>query len=512
MDHFEGLDLDRVVQQQGPLPVPRAVNYLIQAAWVLELAHASGIIHGDIRPGALMVDSDGNVRVLGLGPTQAPLANDPLSNAGTCRLTQTSTDITTTNYVAPEQADISHEVDHRADIFSLGCTLSYLLTGRAPLPGETVQTQLMERAGPALRAVRPDVPLALEAAYERMVAARPDDRPSSMTEVIALLEASTGILVRRVEREGLLINHEWNLEDLELDRRPRDPPAARKTHDAQRRRLQWTRSQRQSQRTRTALVTVVAIALAAAAFVFIALSRRPDAVPAKTSSKLVVNSDRGRDTQTVESPQPAPVAEARAIFDGKSGQGWMLCNRTPLPPQNIQHDGLNPHSTGSYLAVYDQKLGDFVLDFDYKLSKGCNTGVFLRVSDLNNPINTGIEIALDDTKWGDDRDSGALHGLVAPKVYAQNPSGQWNHMTITAQGPRLTVSLNDREVSSINLDLWTLPGKRPDGSVHQFKNLAIAHMARTGYLGFQDLGGDCWFKNIVLKNNSVGRMSAATSS
>ena len=72
-------------------------------------------------------------------------------------------------------------------------------------------------------------------------------------------------------------------------------------------------------------------------------------------------------------------------------------------------------------------------------------------------------------------------------------------MSITAQGSRLAVSLNDKDVSSIDLDLWTVPGKRPDGSNHRFRERAIARMARKGYLGFQDLGGDCWFKNIVLK-------------
>jgi hypothetical protein len=72
-------------------------------------------------------------------------------------------------------------------------------------------------------------------------------------------------------------------------------------------------------------------------------------------------------------------------------------------------------------------------------------------------------------------------------------------MTITARGPWLAVSLNGTEVASIDLDEWVIPGKRPDGSDHQFKNRAIGHMARSGYLGLQDLGGDCWFKHIVLK-------------
>ena len=120
----------------------------------------------------------------------------------------------------------------------------------------------------------------------------------------------------------------------------------------------------------------------------IAVFRRPHAIPIQMSSKLIVHSDERRDAQTVESTPQAPTVQSWTIFDGKSGQGWMLCNRKPLPPRNVQRDGLNPHSTGSYLVVYDQRLGDFVLDFDYKLSDSCNSGVFLRVSDLNNPVQT----------------------------------------------------------------------------------------------------------------------------
>jgi hypothetical protein len=120
---------------------------------------------------------------------------------------------------------------------------------------------------------------------------------------------------------------------------------------------------------------------------------------------------------------------------------------------------LNPHGTGSYLVVYEQKLGDFVLEFDYKLSKGCNSGVFLRVGNLADPVHTGIEVALDDTigignSYGD---SGAFYGLVAPAVNAQKPAGEWNHMMITAAGADMSVSLNGIEVARIDLDEWSVP-------------------------------------------------------
>jgi hypothetical protein len=191
--------------------------------------------------------------------------------------------------------------------------------------------------------------------------------------------------------------------------------------------------------------------------------------------------------------------EYKSLFDGTSGTGWILCDKKPLPSANVQQDGINPHSSGSYLVVHEKQFGDFVFDFDYKLTKGCNSGVFVRVNDLKDPVYTGIEVALDDTTGIGMHDPGALYDLVAPKENAQKPAGEWNHMTITASGPKITVVLNDKEVSTINLDEWLETGKRPDGSSHKFKNVAIGKLARTGYLGFQDHGSDCWFKNVKIK-------------
>ena len=559
MDYIEGRDLDRVVEQQGPLPVDQAVDYLIQAARGLEAAHAQGIIHRDIKPGNLMLDTKGTVRVLDLGLARIVDANNPFNKTAAGRLTQSGMYMGTVDFMAPEQAEDSHRVDHRADIYSLGCTFFYLLTGREPFTGETNLKRLMahtQRAAPSLRSVRPDVPLALDAVYQRMMAKKPEDRPASMTEVIALLQApklpaddvvgrvapppkskpelmvfneppikragppktkaEPSIFARHQERDGLLINHEFNLEDLVMDVRPEPQQAAIQPPGAKPQPLErplLTRSRGRPQHTGAIILAIVAAVLLVVTFVAFVIRRRPAAVTETQSSQPALGPLETENTQTVKlTPSPPSVAAARTIFDGSSGQGWMLCNRAPLPSRNIQPDGLNPHGTGSYLVVYDQKLGDFVLDFDYKLPKGCNSGVFLRVSDLKNPVQTGIEVAIDDTRRVDDRDSGALYGLVAPKIYAQKPAGQWNHMTITAHGPNLAVVLNDTEVSSIDLDLWTVTGKRPDGSDHRFKDRAFARMARQGYLGLQDLGGDCWFKNIVLKTNMDGSRSASTTS
>ena len=555
----ERRDLHHVVSTGGPMPVALAVEYLIQAARSVASAHALGIIHGDIMPSNLVLDTTGIVRVLNPDKARAIDATDTPQKDAVPGLIQSGMDMGTVDYMAPEQAEESRPVDHRADIYSLGCTLYFLLTGREPFPGETVGEKLMahkEQGAPSLRASRPDVSMALEACYQRMMAKRPDDRPRSMTEVIAQLQASKPLpddgteraatppksqpepsgsnkapikrsaapktkteatnFARRGEREGLLIKHEWNLEDLLMVGRPDASPATIKPQTSAARPLRRTAMPALPDRFRRAGVALVALAasgLLVAAFVGFVVSRRQPAVAENESRRPLLAPDGREKTRPAKIALPvSSVPEPKTIFDGTSGQGWMLCNRAPIPPQNIQPDGLNPHRSGSYLVVYDQKLGDFVLDFDYKLTEGCNSGVFLRVSDLNDPVQTGIEVALDATRRGDDRDSGAIYGLVAPRVYAQKPAGQWNHMTITAQGPHLAASLNEIEVSSINLDLWTFPGKRPDGPEHRFKDRAFAGTARTGYFGFQDLGGDCWFKNIVLNGSAHATRSKSPSS
>jgi serine/threonine protein kinase len=193
MEYVQGINLDRVVGEHGPLPVAQAVDYLIQSARGLEAAHEKGIVHRDIKPGNLMLDRHGTVRVLDLGLARIVNAGNAADSSVAGRLTQTGMYMGTVDYMAPEQAEDSHRVDHRADIYSLGCTFYFLLTGREPFPAPTVFRRMVahqEHPAPSLRAIRPDVPPALEAAHQKMMAKRPEDRPASMSELIALLQAS----------------------------------------------------------------------------------------------------------------------------------------------------------------------------------------------------------------------------------------------------------------------------------------------------------------------------------
>jgi serine/threonine protein kinase/WD40 repeat protein/tetratricopeptide (TPR) repeat protein len=569
MEYVEGRDLDHLVRDRGPMPLSQAIDCIIQAARGLEAAHAEGIVHRDIKPGNLMLDNTGTVRVLDLGLARFVDAANPYGKSPGGRLTESGMYMGTVDFMAPEQAEDSRRADHRADIYALGCSLYYLLTAHTPFDGPTVLKRLMahlEQPAPSLRSKRPEAPAKLESVFQKMLAKRPEDRPQSMTELISLLEQckaeaakapavttpkskpelkvfnetplkrpespktqrDPAIFARPTEREGLGIALDLNLEDLIMDVRsdPQPEPMLRPSKTKAGRSQTFVRPGKRTLVRRIprggGLIAAAGAASVLAAFFTWFIFFRADRDT--TGPEAVISSSGAEDrSSTSARDRLAPASagnvvsaptfhdEFHTIFDGSSNSGWMLCNKRPLPRTHIQKDGLNPHGTGSYLVVYQEKLSDFELDFDYKLDKGCNSGVFLRVSDLADPVRTGIEVALDDTTGRGFGDSGAFYSLVAPEINAQKPARQWNHMTIMAQGPEISVVLNGSPVSSIKLDEWTVPGKRPNGSNHNFKNIAVANLARTGYVGFQDLRGNCWFNHVRLKKLSPGGVSSPKS-
>ncbi len=192
----------------------------------------------------------------------------------------------------------------------------------------------------------------------------------------------------------------------------------------------------------------------------------------------------------------------RLLFDGKSTAGWMTIKREPVPGKNVQEGSLNPHPC-NYMLVYDQPLDDFVLQMDFKISPKCNSGIFIRTWPLTPRAGrdvgfNGIEVAVDDTKAADFHDTGALYDLVKPAVNAMKPVGEWNHIQITCDDGRIEIALNGQKVAQMDLEEWTEINKRPDGTPHKF-DIAFKDHPRTGYIGLQDHGADCWFRNIKIR-------------
>lgn len=188
MQFVDGRNLATVVRQNGPLPVAQAVDCVLQAARGLAYAHQQGIIHRDVKPSNLLLDRQGTVKLLDLG--LAALAAHDTDHPET--LTGGDLLVGTVDYISPEQARSPKLADERSDIYSLGLTLWYLLTGRVAYDDESKFDKLLahrERPLPSLLAARPEVPAELDGIYRRMSAKHPSDRYAAMSDVIAALES-----------------------------------------------------------------------------------------------------------------------------------------------------------------------------------------------------------------------------------------------------------------------------------------------------------------------------------
>jgi serine/threonine-protein kinase len=191
MEFVEGTDLGRLVGRRGPLPVAEACDYVRQAALGLQHACERGLVHRDIKPSNLLLTASapgsglGVVKILDFGLARLGPGSDL-----TTTLTPANTVMGTPDFMAPEQALGSDDVDVRADLYSLGCTLYWLLTGQVPFPGGTlgqkIARHLNQEPAPVVR-LRPEVPPAVSSVVSKLMAKRPEDRFQTAAGVAAVL-------------------------------------------------------------------------------------------------------------------------------------------------------------------------------------------------------------------------------------------------------------------------------------------------------------------------------------
>ncbi|MDJ0973178.1 MAG: serine/threonine-protein kinase [Planctomycetota bacterium] len=183
MELVDGRDLGAIIEARGPLSLDVALDYIRQAAVALAYAHGEGVLHRDIKPGNLLVDASGTVKVLDMGLARLE------SSEG---LTSTGDVIGSAHTMAPEQGDDIRLVDERSDVYALGCTLYYLLAGRHVYEGDSALRVLIKHAQepvPRLRDACPDVPEEVEAVFQGMVQKKREDRFANMQAVLEALDA-----------------------------------------------------------------------------------------------------------------------------------------------------------------------------------------------------------------------------------------------------------------------------------------------------------------------------------
>ncbi|MEM1068081.1 MAG: serine/threonine-protein kinase [Planctomycetota bacterium] len=186
MQYVDGIDMQQLVKRDGPVDPSTAAELIGQAARGLEHAHSNGVIHRDVKPANLLIDSKGVVRLLDMG-----LALVAAEDEESLTVANNENVLGTADYLAPEQALNSHSVDHRADIYGLGCTLYFLLTGKPPFSDGTLAQRIAKHQTEMPKPVRelsPDCPGELEGICVKMIQKDPRYRYQSAGDVAEVLE------------------------------------------------------------------------------------------------------------------------------------------------------------------------------------------------------------------------------------------------------------------------------------------------------------------------------------
>jgi serine/threonine-protein kinase len=201
-EYVDGVNVRDLIQQCGPLPPHEVVNYALQMTGALVHAAAQGVVHRDIKPSNIIITRNGRAKLVDMG-----LARN-FERRGDGGLTQDNVTLGTFDYISPEQARDPRSADMRSDVYSLGCTLFHMLTGRPPYPEGTVLQKLLKHQGespPDPRTSNRHVPDNLARVVLRMTAKNPTKRYQTPEELLAdLLEVAAMLGMRSTSPEGLI--------------------------------------------------------------------------------------------------------------------------------------------------------------------------------------------------------------------------------------------------------------------------------------------------------------------
>lgn len=512
MEYVEGTDLAKLIKQRGQLPFAEACEYVRQTALGLQHAHECGLIHRDIKPLNLLISSEGRapnagsspgaqVKILdmGLARFEHPTEDAQISTF----LTQEGAVMGSPDYIAPEQAMGAQNVDIRADLYSLGCTLYHMVAGRVPFPGGSLGAKLVRHKleePELIESLRPDVPPALAALLRKLMAKKPQDRYQTPAEVAAAIDqlAASGFQVpvaRQVAVQavasfapGLPAAPSRSLPEADSPAVGGDTFGVLAAGDAVTTTDTAWKSRRQAQRRRWLLLNLAGGAiLVLFLYILISLLRSSglrSALPTATSAPSSA-SDAGPVVPD------DPLAGFVSLFNGKDLDGWEI--KAGTPDSWVVRDGLlvcTGTAKNGWIAT-NKSYRDFVLRLEWRVQAGGTSGVFLRCPATGKPTAQGIKIQiLDDNNPGTDltpdRKSGSIHALVAPTRAPFKGVGEWNEFEIVCQGDRLKLTYNGEEALDVDLSA----------------NSKLAARAKEGYIALHSQAKLVEFRKLLVKELS----------
>ena len=192
------------------------------------------------------------------------------------------------------------------------------------------------------------------------------------------------------------------------------------------------------------------------------------------------------------------------LFNGENYDGWKNNNGAAIASA-VEDGAIQTYKCGGYILTYDKEFANFVLKCDIKMDEVCNSGIFLRMENITDPVNTGFEIqvATDRPDAKPNVNSmGSFYDIKAATKNTSKGAGEWDQFEIKFAGKLISVKLNGEEIMTANLEDYKEPGKRDVPGNHKYvldgKPRAVNDFAMKGYIGFQDHDHKCWIKNVKI--------------
>jgi serine/threonine-protein kinase len=441
MEYIDGAsDLAKLVKKNGPLPVTLASEYLRQAALGLQHAHERGMVHRDIKPHNLLLTADGAVvKILDMGLARLSRSD---AETHTSNLTQEGKVMGTPDYLAPEQALAAHTVDIRADLYSLGCTFYYLLSGRLPFKSDNLTGALLkhqlEQAVP-VEQLRPEVPPELAAIIRKLMAKRPEDRFQTPAELVCALSPPKQTTVdtpsQPTPATSTTLAAPGNRTESTFDFTDVDAVHAGARQDTAARTSWLSQWWGQQSKHRRALWIGLPIAVSLALTVLIVVACYPRSSKPATSG--------GKRPHAME-----PLKEEWVqLFNGKDLTGW---HQFPAggPPTWSVKDGILK-SASKVLFSNREDYENFQLRIEARLSAGAIGGLVFRSHALKRGWPGGFYVL---SAVGPGNGTGSLFMIVEQAdnalrmVPPETREGEWFTQQVSAVDRHITVDVNGKRV------------------------------------------------------------------